>query len=63
MVGDDIDEDYRGAKAAGLQSVLLHRTRHDADYVRREIGKQELKDVDIVTSLSELPTWLQKRTV
>lgn len=63
MVGDDLDEDYHGAKAAGLQSVLLHRTRHDADYVRRDIGKEELQDVTLVTSLFDLPTWVDRQGI
>lgn len=59
MVGDDLDEDYHGARAAGLQSVLLQRTRHEADYVRREIGKRDLLDVNLVASLADLPKWLR----
>lgn len=59
MVGDDLDEDYHGAKAAGLQSVLLHRTRHDADYVRRDVGKEELREVHVITKLDDLPGCLK----
>jgi FMN phosphatase YigB (HAD superfamily) len=60
MVGDDLDEDYEAAKEAGMQAVMLHRTKHDADYVRREVGMEELKDVDVVTSLRDLPDWLER---
>lgn len=58
MVGDDLDEDYKGAIAAGLQAVFLQRTRHDADWVRRENAQEELTGVEIVTSLADLPDWI-----
>ena len=60
VVGDDLDEDYNGAREAGLQSLLLHRTRHDADYVRRNIDKNELRDIEVITDLAQLPAWLNR---
>lgn len=54
MVGDDLDEDYKGAREAGLQSVLLQRSRHNADYVRRENSKADLQGVRIAASLDEI---------
>lgn len=59
VVGDDLDEDYHGAKEAGLQSLLLHRTRHDADYIRRNVEKDEIRDLDFITDLAQLPAWLR----
>ena len=61
MVGDDIDEDYKSAKAAGLHAVLLRRDRHDADWVRRETRSQELEDVALISSLADLSCWIEEK--
>lgn len=61
MIGDDLDEDYKGAKAAGIQPVLLQRSRHDADYVRVENSQEALRGVECITSLEKLLPLLKNR--
>lgn len=59
MIGDDLDEDYRSAKAAGLQALLVKRDRHEADWVRKETNGDDLKDVEVVTSLKDIGKWVE----
>lgn len=63
MVGDDFEEDYKGAIEAGLQSVLLHRPRHDADYVRVESNEEDLQNVKRIASLEDLPSLLKSQSM
>lgn len=52
MVGDDLENDYRGARNAGWQAVL----------VRREATQGATVDVpDSLASLVDLPSWLDRR--
>ena len=60
MVGDDLDEDYKSARSAGLQAVLLNRQRSESDYVRREMKSDELRDVELITSMEDLPGWIER---
>lgn len=50
-VGDDVDDDYRGAEAAGMQAVLVDR---DGNW-RSQTG------VHRIESLAQLPSWLTTR--
>jgi FMN phosphatase YigB (HAD superfamily) len=60
MIGDDLDEDYRSARAAGLHALLLKRERTEADYVRRETEDGELRSVETITSMLDLPSWIER---
>ena len=46
-VGDSLEEDYRGARAAGLSAILLDRDGRHADVAER------------IASLEDLPRWLR----
>jgi HAD superfamily hydrolase (TIGR01458 family) len=57
MVGDDVEADIGGAKAAGLRAVLVRtgKFREDALAVARE------KPDGVVDSLADVPGWLAER--
>lgn len=53
-VGDDLDEDYTASKAAGLHPVLVRRETTEADWVRRQPSQEELQNLDLVKSMTDV---------
>lgn len=60
MVGDDLDEDYTASKAAGLHSVLVKRETTEADWVRRETSQEELQNLDVVKSITDVQAMIER---
>lgn len=53
MVGDELEADYGGAVAAGLEGRLVRREGEWSDGAVRVAG-EDLSGVDVITSLSEV---------
>ncbi|KIJ18619.1 hypothetical protein PAXINDRAFT_70747 [Paxillus involutus ATCC 200175] len=49
-VGDELRCDYHGARAAGMQALLLRRPGPDGDGENKE-AKEDLRNVEVVSSL------------
>ena len=55
MVGDDIDADVAGAQRHGMKTVLVRTGKFRPDVVE----STEIRPDGIVSSIAELPTWLE----
>ncbi|KAI0645440.1 HAD hydrolase subfamily IA REG-2-like protein [Trametes meyenii] len=59
-VGDELDCDYHGAKASGLEALLIRRPGPEGDEERKEPG-EDLTDVTVVPSLARVVDWVQRQ--
>ena len=57
MVGDDIENDIRGAQAAGLRGILVATGKHNAHSPQLQQTQPEA----ILPSLADLPAWLESK--
>jgi len=57
MVGDDIDNDIRGAQIAGMRSVLVSTGKHNA----HSLQLQQTRPEAILASIADLPKWLESK--
>jgi HAD superfamily hydrolase (TIGR01458 family) len=55
MVGDDIENDIRGAQAAGMRGILVATGKHNAHSPQLQQTQPEA----ILPSLADLPAWLE----
>ena len=58
MVGDDIDSDIAGAQLYGLRTVLVRTGKFRPD----EVERARVKPDGIVSSIAQLPSWLDANT-
>jgi len=56
-VGDDIENDIRGAQAAGLRGILVATGKHNAHSPQLQQTQPEA----ILPSLADLPAWLESK--
>jgi len=59
MIGDDLESDVAGARAAGLTGIAVRTGKFRLDG-RSDQDAQELADA-VLDSLGDLPTWLEMR--
>ncbi|OSD03963.1 HAD hydrolase subfamily IA REG-2-like protein [Trametes coccinea BRFM310] len=59
-VGDELDCDYHGAKACGFEALLVRRPGPEGEEERKEPG-EDLTNVQVVPSLSQVVDWVQQR--
>jgi HAD superfamily hydrolase (TIGR01458 family) len=57
MVGDDIDNDIRGAQMAGMRGVLVSTGKHNAHSPQLQQTRPEA----ILASIADLPKWLESK--
>jgi len=59
-VGDELDCDYHGARAAGINALLLRRPGLEGKGERKEEG-EDLTGVEVVTGLQGVVEWVKCR--
>jgi len=59
-VGDELDCDYHGARAAGMHALLLRRPGPEGEGERREEG-EDLTGVEVVNGLWRVIEWVKAR--
>lgn len=59
-VGDELDSDYRGAVAAGMQALLLHRAGSNTRPAHRETCDVTMDGIPIITDLYQVASWIRK---
>ena len=59
MVGDDIEEDIAGAQAHGMKTVLVRTGKFRPDTVERGTVRPD----GIISSIAQLPDWLEENHV
>ncbi|KAI9068052.1 HAD hydrolase subfamily IA REG-2-like protein [Trametes sanguinea] len=59
-VGDELECDYHGAKACGLEALLVRRPGPEGEEERKEPG-EVLTNVQVVPGLSHVVDWVQQR--
>ncbi|KAH9894978.1 HAD hydrolase subfamily IA REG-2-like protein [Cubamyces lactineus] len=59
-VGDELDCDYQGAQACGLQALLIRRPGPEGDEERKEPG-EDLTGVKVVPNLLQVVEWVQQQ--
>jgi ribonucleotide monophosphatase NagD (HAD superfamily) len=57
MVGDDLENDIRGAQQLGMRAVLVSTGKHGADSPALE----HIQPDEILLSVGDLPGWLQEQ--
>ncbi|KIK40958.1 hypothetical protein CY34DRAFT_763556 [Suillus luteus UH-Slu-Lm8-n1] len=60
-IGDELESDYRGARAAGMHALLLRRAGPEGDGERKEEG-ENLEGVHIVDDLWGVVKWVERQT-
>jgi FMN phosphatase YigB (HAD superfamily) len=60
-IGDELESDYHGARAAGMHALLLRRAGPEGDGERKEEG-ENLQGVQIVNNLWEVVKWVERQT-
>jgi len=55
MVGDDIESDIAGGKAAGLQTALVQTGKYRADFAKHFVKQTGIKANLVVPSIADLP--------
>ncbi|KAG2146485.1 HAD-like domain-containing protein [Suillus bovinus] len=60
-VGDELESDYRGARAAGMHALLLRRAGPEGDGERKEEG-ENLQGVQVVNDLWGVVKWVERQT-
>jgi len=59
-IGDELDSDYHGARAAGMHALLLRRVGPEGDG-ERKVGDENLKGVHVVNDLWGLLKWVEQQ--
>ncbi|KZT08495.1 HAD-superfamily hydrolase [Laetiporus sulphureus 93-53] len=59
-VGDELDADYNGARAAGLSALLLRRLGPAGEGETKE-DDEDLRGVEVVSGLGEVVEWVERR--
>ncbi|KAI0675043.1 HAD hydrolase subfamily IA REG-2-like protein [Trametes maxima] len=59
-VGDELDCDYHGARASGLQALLIRRPGPEGDEEHKEPG-EDVTNVAVVPSLAHVVEWVQQQ--
>lgn len=57
MVGDDLEADVLGAKAAGMTVVLVRTGK----FLQADLDRSEVKPDAVLGSIADLPGWLRSR--
>ncbi|KAG2150473.1 HAD-like domain-containing protein [Suillus clintonianus] len=60
-VGDELESDYHGARAAGMHALLLRRAGPEGDGERKEEG-EDLQGVQVVNDLWGVVKWVEQQT-
>ncbi|KAG1737629.1 HAD-like domain-containing protein [Suillus lakei] len=60
-VGDELESDYHGARAAGMHALLLRRNRPEGDGERKE-EDENLQGVQVVNDLWGVIKWVEQQT-
>lgn len=60
-VGDELESDYNGARAAGMHALLLRRAGPEGDGERKEEG-ENLQGVHVVNDLWGVVKWVKQQT-
>lgn len=60
-IGDELESDYRGARAAGMHALLLRRAGPEGDGERKEEG-ENLEGVQVVNDLWGMVKWVEQQT-
>ncbi|KAG1890395.1 HAD-like domain-containing protein [Suillus subluteus] len=60
-VGDELESDYYGARAAGMHALLLRRAGPEGDGERKEEG-ENLQGVQVVNDLWGVVKWVEQQT-
>jgi len=59
-IGDELDCDYHGARAAGMHALLLRRPGLEGEGERREEG-EDLTGVEVINGLGRVIEWVKMR--
>jgi len=59
-VGDELDSDYHGARAAGTHALLLRRVGPEGDGERKEEG-ENIKGLQVVNDLWGVLKWVEQK--
>jgi len=61
-VGDELESDYYGAKAAGMHALLLRRVSDDSEPgVHQTESEEALQGVEVVRSVRSVLRWVRER--
>ncbi|KAG1802702.1 HAD-like domain-containing protein [Suillus plorans] len=60
-VGDELESDYHGARAAGMHALLLRRAGPEGDGEHKEEG-ENLQGVQVVNDLWGVVKWVERQT-
>jgi REG-2-like HAD superfamily hydrolase len=60
-VGDELESDYHGARAAGMHALLLRRAGPEGDGERKEEG-ENLEGVQVVNDLWGVVKWVEQQS-
>jgi len=60
-VGDELESDYHGARAAGMHALLLRRAGPEGDGEHKEEG-ENLQGVQVVSDLWGVVKWVEQQT-
>ncbi|KAH0827966.1 HAD hydrolase subfamily IA REG-2-like protein [Lanmaoa asiatica] len=60
-VGDELQCDYYGAQAAGMQALLLRRRNPDGEQENKKTD-EDLRGVSVVASLHDVVDWVRSRS-
>jgi len=61
-VGDELRCDYYGARAAGMQALLIRRPSPDGDQENKK-ADEDLGNVEVVHSLYDVVEWVRSQVV